>query len=488
MRRLHALDALAALLAAAGAIAWTYGILRRYFDYDELEHLYAIWRIHSGDRPFTDFFEGHPPFAWYALAPALGAFNLISFPLFPLRFLTAAGHVVLLVALGKNVALSFSRLERPVALSWTAFVIGVLMFAGHLSVLWYLLEFRLDAWPNALMFLAVHRYRRRIDRPFPGALRLAFVCGLTLLCSPKLALFFALFCLCSLAAEGERRARAAGLAVGSVGAAAAGGLMLLVAGVSPRLVYQLCVTYHAMLAARGGFGHGLAVAIGAQAPLLMAAVASLAGWLLVVGRRLRAFPFELAVVAFLVIQPAFVAFGFPQYYAPWFLLAMIFVPYLELGLRRVPAAHRLAIVAGFVVAGANVVVDLRTFGAVDQTAPVVAFNAWARTHVPPEATVAGDLLGAPIYRRSVFYHLAGSRQPNGYTTEEAMRDMRLTSIGERMTSAAYDRELEAGRPALIVPSRLLSPLEHEAIERYRARHRAEYRAVTTPAGPVDLRL
>ena len=166
MRRSHALDALGALLVVGWAVAWTYGILHRYFDHDELEHLYAAWRIGRGDRPIYDFFQDHPPFLWYALAPALPLLGRISFPLFPLRFLTAAGHLVFLIALGKNVSLSLARLPRPELPSRRLFVIAALVFAGHLSVIWYLLEFRLDAWPNALLFLAIHRYRRETDRPF----------------------------------------------------------------------------------------------------------------------------------------------------------------------------------------------------------------------------------------------------------------------------------------------------------------------------------
>jgi hypothetical protein len=488
MRRLHALEALGALLVVGWAVAWTFGILHRYFDHDELEHLYAAWRIAKGDRPIYDFFQDHPPFLWYALAPGLPWLGRISFPLFPLRFFSAAGHLVFLIALGKNVSLSLARLSRPAAPSRHLFVVAVLVFAGHLSVTWYLLEFRLDAWPNAVLFLAVLRYRRGTDGPFLGAFLLALISGLTLVCAPKLAAFFALFCAFSIAAGGERFQRASGLAAGAIVAGLASVLFLRAAGLDPRLVYRLCVTYHAILSARGGFGHGLLAAILAQAELVAILVASIAGWLLVARGRMRAFAFELAIIAFLLMQAAFVSVGYPQYYAPWFLLGMTFVPYLDLGLGRIPWAHRLVLGAGLLFAGVNVFRDLRTFTSVDQTAPVVAFNAWADAQVPADATVAGDVMHLPIYRRSVFYYFAGSRQPNGYSSAAALGEMGLDWIAARMTPAAYDRELEVGRPTLIVPSRLLAPLQDEAIAGYRARHAAELRVVASPTGAVQLRL
>ena len=140
-----------------------------------------------------------------------------------------------------------------------------------------------------------------------------------------------------------------------------------------------------------------------------------------------------------------------------FCWGIVFVPYLELALRPTPIAHRLAVVAGLLFAVVNVSRDLRTFATANQTASVVAFNNWAAAAVPPDATVAGDLTHLPLYRRGVFYHLASSSPPNGYSTEAALREMNLpSSFSDRMTPAAYDRELETERPFLIVRGDLLS--------------------------------
>ena len=254
-------------------------------------------------------------------------------------------------------------------------------------------------------------------------------------------------------------------------------------------MYRVCITYHVLLGARGGFGHGLARAIWAQPDLLAILVACLAGWLLVARTSLAASTFELAVLAFLALQAALVRFGYAQYYAPWFLLGLVFVPYLELALRTVPLAHRLAVITGLLLAGLNGFRDLRAFADAHQTGRVVAFNAWAAQVVPPDAFVAGDLVHLPLYRRGVFYHQASSASPNDYSIEAALRELNLpASFTERTTPAAYDRELELARPILIVPGDLLSSEEKQAINRYLNRHPSWYRNVNSPAGPVSLRI
>jgi len=487
-RRLDLLDALCALLLAAWGVAWVYGILHRYFDYDELEHFYAGWRIAEGARPFYDFFECHPPFLWYPLGLVLRAFHPQSFPLFALRFLSGLGHLALLLALAKNVSLSFARLPQPTALRWRTFAIATVMVAGHISVTWYLLEFRIDAWPNALLFWAVYRYRARAHPSFGAAFELAALSTLAVLCAPKLVLCLVLFTFLDLMVGERRWRRAAGLGTGALVAMLAAGLFLLAVGLNPILVYRLSIAYQLLLGSRGGFGHGLARSIWAQPELLAILVACLAGWLLVARTRLATSSFELAIALFLALQAAFVSFGYPQYYAPWFILGLVFVPYLELALRPTPVAHRIALVAGLLVASVNASRDLLTFATTHQTAPVVAFNKWAATVVPPGATVAGDLMHLPLYRRGVFYYLATSFTANGYSGEVAVREANLPpALRERVTPEAHDRELEAERPLLIVRDDLLSKEEKEAIKRYLDRHPTWYQTVLSPAGPVLLR-
>ena len=56
---------------------------------------------------------------------------------------------------------------------------------GELSVTWYLLEYRIDAWPSALLFWAVYRYRARAVPSFGAALELAVLSTLAVLRLPS---------------------------------------------------------------------------------------------------------------------------------------------------------------------------------------------------------------------------------------------------------------------------------------------------------------
>src|SRR5580765_5734216 len=120
-----------ALLLAVGAVALAYGIMHRIFDYDEWVHAHESWLIRSGLRPFRDFFECHPPFAWYPLSLFYRVFGDSYNLLFVFRFLTAAGHVVFLVALLKNVALSLRELPTPVRLPARAAALSAAVIALH---------------------------------------------------------------------------------------------------------------------------------------------------------------------------------------------------------------------------------------------------------------------------------------------------------------------------------------------------------------------
>ncbi|MBC8131829.1 MAG: hypothetical protein H7X95_02515, partial [Deltaproteobacteria bacterium] len=110
------INVLGAIVAVMWIAAWGMAIAHRSFDYDELEHTYAIWLIRNGARPFYDFFECHPPFLWYPLGIPLRLLGDRYAILFIFRALTALGHVAMLVAMGLNVALSFQNLRQPRAL------------------------------------------------------------------------------------------------------------------------------------------------------------------------------------------------------------------------------------------------------------------------------------------------------------------------------------------------------------------------------------
>src|ERR1051325_11417989 len=60
---------LPALMLLLAMTAWGAMSLRTGFDYDEVEHAHALWRVAQGDVPFYDFLEVHPPFFWKWMKP-----------------------------------------------------------------------------------------------------------------------------------------------------------------------------------------------------------------------------------------------------------------------------------------------------------------------------------------------------------------------------------------------------------------------------------
>lgn len=479
-------DAACVALLAGWAVALALGVGRHRFDYDELEQIYAIWRIKTGARPFYDFFEVHPPLLWYPLALLLRPFAHLSSPAFGYRVVTLAGHLASLLALGRNVALSFERLPSPRPLRARSFALGVLLFAGASVVMGYLVEFRLDAWPNALLFFAILRHRRATPS-FRASFELALLALLAIVWSPKLIALFGLYALVDLARGDQRGPRLGGLAAGAAASLLLAALALAAARLDPRLVYRLVIAYHQRLNAAGGFGHQLARAVAEQPALLALMASSLIGWFLVMGRRCATQTFELAVALFLAFQLAFVSFGYRQYFAPWFLFGVVFFPYLELALQRTPVIHRAFLVVVLMGGVVNVVQSVRGFQADDGVTKRLAFDAWAALRVPPDATVAGAVSRLPLYRRSALSVVVYSIAPSGISTADLLNDVGLPGLAAQATGEASARELEAAQPMLVIEGGILSPTQTAALARYRARHRDAYQRVDSPTGPVYLR-
>src|SRR5262249_59917940 len=63
----------------------------------------------------------------------------------------------------------------------------------HPAIFEYLIEFRIDSWPNALLVIAIYRYRVRRADALRSSIELAVLSMVAVLCSPKLIMFAALF-------------------------------------------------------------------------------------------------------------------------------------------------------------------------------------------------------------------------------------------------------------------------------------------------------
>src|SRR5262249_28345887 len=132
-------------------LAWTTGLFETAFDYDEVMQAHSIWLIAQGLVPFRDFFECHPPFAWYPFVPALAVLPDGPEMLFGLRGLSALGNVAWIAAM-----LWAARAARP-SLRAEWLVAAGAIAASHPMAVYVGSQFRPDAWVWAAAFAALAR-------------------------------------------------------------------------------------------------------------------------------------------------------------------------------------------------------------------------------------------------------------------------------------------------------------------------------------------
>lgn len=492
IRRPRAVTAAVALVVVLGLAAAGAGIARKAFDYDEVEHAHAAWLVAQGDRPFHDFFECHPPFAWYAAAPLVRVLPAPPNLLFSLRIVALAGTLAALVLLLANVCLHRPGIPWP----WAFLAAAAVVLPS--AVLDYAVELRPDSWSHALLLGALLLFRwgrpRRLSDRYAVY---AFLTGCGLLLSPKLVFLPVAFSLADLAHTlPDRRRTAVALLsqAGGVGAALwAAWALLLAAGVDPRAAIDLSLRYHLLYNARSGWSHGLLDSV-LRFPALAALVAAGVGaWAThLATTRSRPGRFELALLALLVAQLATVAPPYKQYFAPWLLLASGFVAFCGPALRSVsPRLASAALAVGLVACGLQAFASLGHYAGQDG-APALANlhrELLARTH--PDARVAVPPPYHPVARRDTFYAWVRTIDPGGYGTEALMQDLDRPPFSARLTPAWYLRELDANPPAAIgldPRGRLaFTPGQRATLQAWLARHGDEYVALQGGPAPVLLR-
>lgn len=490
VRRALSLDlvnALCVVVLGIGAVALVYGILHRSFDYDELEHFHAAWLVRRGAKPFYDFFECHPPFFWYPMSLFFRVFGDSYNLLYVFRFIAALGQIAFLVGVVKNVALSLRNLPTPVVLPARVGALAIGFVVLHPAIFEYLLEFRIDSWPNAILVIAIYRYRSSTKDALRASIELAALSMAAVLCSPKLMVLAALFTVLSLIADDQRLVRAAGMLAGGAGVLALAAGLLRLAGLHPIHVYRLSLFFHQMLNTKGGFDHGLAEIIWGHSLARNVLLASVIAWPLVTWRRFHRASFEIAVLGFLALQLRLVSFPYKQYYAPWYMLAVTFLPYLEVLFRRVRLLSSLLLAAAFLYAGMN---SLDVYhGYEDRLDGPTSIKSRKELEalVPPGGWIVGAIEQMPMFRRNVFYTLINSFAPNGYGTARIMQDLKIDPFSKEFTDENHRRDIEARRPDLIVLQAALTPMQRKATEEYVAKHGSEYTRRPGPYGEMLVR-
>ena len=464
---------LAAFAVVSVIDAWIAGILHHIFDFDEIQHAHAIWLIAHGKRPFIDFFEVHPPFAWWALTPMVQLFPRPIEYLIALRFFAAAGSLAAMAMLAFNLRAAHRDLPWP----WIAG--GLLLPAVFMWNVAYFAEFRIDSWPLALILcgsaVAVGE-RKSISRSaFAG---FAVVSGMLL--SPKFV-FLAVALLAAVVVMSVRRgagevvktalAYAAGAAA-SVGLASA---LLLAHGIAPSMAFDLVIRFHAAFARVARFPASLSSALRDE-PLLLALIAGgFACWLIsVIRRRIVPAPLEVATAVFLALEIALVPLPYKQYTVPWFLLGSLFIASIYYAVERVRFAISeiavLLLLAWTIQLGMSSAAFWRIWRGVETQRQY--FDYLAAAGVPGKRVLV-PMAAHPVNAFDATYYTNRTDDPAGTHDSETVMAGLGIDASRHFNAAAYHEELERNRPFLVI-NRDLSPVHTRVVAQYLRDHGAEY--------------
>jgi len=467
------------LVMTIGAVAWITGTRHRFFDYDEIYHAHATWLIAQGHRPFHDFLAYHSPLLWYAVAPLWRILPDAPSALISLRLVGATGAVLSVVAM----ALAASAVRREVPIGW--FIVGVATIAFSRDVLDFGIEFRPDSWSTALLFFAFFLFLtgRPASLPFQCALFGSLAALAVLLTSPKFFLLPPLFVALDVISRVRNRDRPGTALIGYAAGLVAAVLMMVgllrVVQIDPRLAFDMAIRYQWVFFRNSGF-RGLLESVRGHPWLLVLIAAGVSGWCAhLVTVRKRPHPYEIAVIAFLILQLFIVDRPYKQYYGPWFLLAACFVPFAGFHLERAVARARPWCFALAIVIGASTAWNAwQSFAGDDGARRMLAFyDTIAGWSAKDDAIVAYPPLH-PVVRRDVFYGWNRTTDPAGFGTERIMRALAVPGFSERFDPASYRRELGASRPPVIVSPRnddwAYEPGQWAAVRDFLAVHRASY--------------
>ena len=86
------------VMTLAGLVAWTVGAFSKGYDYDEVLRAHSIWLTAQGLRPYSDFFEVHPPY-FVLFSPVMRAISDPVDGIRALRLLTATGNLLFLAGM-----------------------------------------------------------------------------------------------------------------------------------------------------------------------------------------------------------------------------------------------------------------------------------------------------------------------------------------------------------------------------------------------------
>jgi hypothetical protein len=437
------------LTIAAGLAAWTVAIGTLGYDYDEVMRTHSIWLAAQGLCPYSDFLDCHPPYFGI-----LASFVRI-YPddpcalLWLLRVVGALGNLVFLcglVALGM-MSVSPGRL---------AAIVGVTLVAVHPAILEFLAEFRIDGWGYAIAVWSVYRFRR-LRRGTYRNFEVGVLTGIpTFWFCPKVALLPPLIVLFEHLLAGEsmgNRVRCGLAYIAGLGVAAGlFALYLTWQGIDLARTFEILVRYNAVSNANLATRYGLFHNIVRNRAVFWGIVAGTVVWVVHHFRReIRPDAYEVALAAWLVMQPLLVSYPYKQYYAPWLLFASVFLAHL---VRRLGDYFgRVRVLVILIVCAMAVLTDYRTAKswceAADAKTQRVVIR-WMNSVTRHDDRVVASPPLHPIDRYDTFFLWFNTLDRGGFDSEQILA--RLPRYQSYVAAGRFREELNAYMPALVALS------------------------------------
>jgi hypothetical protein len=437
---------LVALTLAAGIAAWWVGIVSRNYDYDEVQRAHSVWLASQGLRPYSEFFEVHPPY-FVLLAPIVRTWTDPCDLLRALRLFSLAGNLAFLGAL---VALGWRCAETRSHWAW----LGVACVGFHPRVLDYLVEFRIDGWGYALVAWSLFGCLGRLDKPTYLTIFGVLSGTATLLFCPKVALLPPLIVLCEVlrSRPGLHRGvrRAAAYVIGLAIAGVLFVLFLLASGIPLDGTYLLLFRYHTLSNAHSAYHHGLMRQIATAPFLLVPILLGLVAWVVDTRRRCSLGDAYLpAVGVWLLIQALLVSYPYKQYYAPWFLFgsafAIVLGNRLETLWRPLGGVAAVAACLGTLLACVGIAqLWMRYNPGRAECAAIRVMNILAGIR----DSVVAPPPHHPILRLDAFFLWFNTSDPQGYDSERILAE--LGPYRREVSPEAYRAALASSPPAFVV--------------------------------------
>jgi hypothetical protein len=451
-------------------------------DYDEMEHAHAAWQMASGFKPYADFHEVHPPYAWMMYAAVLKRLPESFESVILLRLANMAASVLLIGVLGWILQAQFrERRGKLLALACLAIMILQPMVVQALC------ELRVDHLSFALTLAALHLAVGTGRKPVsPRRYAVSgFLFCVAMFLMLKLVLIPALAVVVAGATEARSGRKAFMRLLSSMGLGAAVGaavmiLICVLGDIDLGKLYLNVYVYHLrlhsswdrfallnMIVDQAFKQNGILAVLFLCGAMGLAVAAAKGRW-----REQRTL-FVLAVFA--VAQVFWVNFSFKQYlysvYLAWSAPLALFFSLADGPKARRGALALLALLAAgslyFEAVRGRQIIEKRY--AEREAARGNLVLQWAR----PDRPVAAQPPLHPIFRRNATFFWIKSANPAGQETEEIMAG--IPAYRETFSYEGYLRQLENNPPSLIIPdANATGPVYQRALADYAARHSREY--------------